>query len=408
MKSLKGNPDFLIIGGGIFGCAIAWNLARRSSGSVLLLERQELATATTPRAAGIIRNLNTKPGQTALKTQTKDAIGLLSEELEESLHWHQVGGLLVAESEANILHLEDLERHAIKHGENFRWVERSEAEDLVPWLDASKANKFALLPDDGFIDPYLLATFYAKAAKKNGAVLKTEIEVTALQKSGNRITGVQTPEGEISAGCIIDAAGPWAGLIALETGWHLPMAPIRSHYWITSKAPEFNKTQPYVILPDANAYARTEVGGLLFGLRDRICLSHDPRELPCDFTELQFSEDPEGWNVLEEQGSELARFFPGLETTQMAHHIAGPSTYTPDGQFVLGQVPEIEGFLVATGCCGSGIGASGGVGSAIAELAIEGQSRFDLESFRTDRFGRIDSLSSEWMLRCANARSRKG
>ncbi len=92
----------------------------------------------------------------------------------------------------------------------------------------------------------------------------------------------------------------------------------------------------------------------------------------------------------------------------MAHHIAGPSTYTPDGQFVLGQVPEIEGFLVATGCCGSGIGASGGVGSAIAELAIEGQSRFDLESFRTDRFGRIDSLSSEWMLRCANARSRKG
>ncbi len=148
MKFLKGNPDFLIIGGGIFGCAIAWNLSRRSSGSVLLLERRGLATATTPRAAGLIRNLNTKRGQTALKTHTIEAIGLLCEELEESLNWHQVGGLLVAESEANIKHLEDLERHALKLGEKFCWIERTEVEDLVPWLDASKANKFALLPDD--------------------------------------------------------------------------------------------------------------------------------------------------------------------------------------------------------------------------------------------------------------------
>ena len=408
MKFLKANPDFLIIGGGIFGCSIAWNLSRRSSGSVLLLERRELASATTPRAAGLIRNLNPNQGQTALKTHTIKAIKLLGEELEEQLHWHQVGGLLVAESEANISHLEALEKHAFKPFGNFRWIERAEAEEMVPWLDASKANKFALLPDDGFIDPYLFAQFYARAAKKHGAVLKTGIEVTALQKSGNRITGVQTPQGEISAGCVIDAAGPWAGLIALEAGWHLPMAPVRSHYWITSKAPEFKKPQPYVILPDANAYARTEMGGLLFGLRDRICLSHDPRQLPSDLSELRYNQDPEGWNVLEEQGSELARFYPGLETTQIAHYIAGPSTYTPDGQFVLGSVPDIEGFLVATGCCGSGIGASGGVGSAIAELAIEGETGFDLESFRTDRFGRIDAFSPEWMQRCADARSNKG
>ncbi len=408
MKFLKGNPDFLIIGGGIFGCAIAWNLSRRSSGSVLLLERQGLASATTPRAAGLIRNLNLKQGQTALKNYTIEAIGLLSEELEEPLHWHQVGGLLVAESEANIKHLENLERHALNLGENFCWIERTDVEDLVPWVDASKANKCALLPDDGFIDPYLLATFFAKAAKKHGAVLKTDIEVTALQKSGNRITGVQTPQGEISAGCVIDAAGPWAGLVALEIGWHLPMAPIRSHYWITSKAPEFNKEQPYVIFPDANAYARTEMGGLLFGIRDRISLSYDPRELPSDLTELRFNEDPDGWNVLEEQGSELARFYPGLESAPIAHYIAAPSTYTPDGQFVLGSVPDIDGFFVATGCCGAGIGASGGVGSAIADLAIEGQTGFDLESFRTDRFGRIDAFSSEWMKRCANARSKKG
>ena len=102
MNYLKANPDFLIIGGGIFGCSIAWNLSRKSSGSVLLLERLELASATTPRAAGLIRNLSPSRGLTALKTHTLETIELLSEELEEPLHWHQVGGLLVAESEANI------------------------------------------------------------------------------------------------------------------------------------------------------------------------------------------------------------------------------------------------------------------------------------------------------------------
>ena len=137
MNYLKANPDFLIIGGGIFGCSIAGNLSRRSSGSVLLLERRELASATTPRAAGLIRNLNTNQGQTALKTHTIKAIGILGEELEEPLHWHQVGGLLVAESETNISHLEALERHAFKPFGNFRWIERTEAEEMVPWLVAS-------------------------------------------------------------------------------------------------------------------------------------------------------------------------------------------------------------------------------------------------------------------------------
>ena len=97
-----------------------------------------------------------------------------------------------------------------------------------------------------------------------------------------------------------------------------------------------------------------------------------------------------------------------MGTTQIAHYVAGPSAYTPDGQFVLGSVPDVEGFYVASGCCGSGIGASGGVGRAIADLAIEGETGFDLEGFRTDRFGRIDAFSPEWRNRCANARSKKG
>ena len=88
MKYLKANPDSLIIGEGIFGYYIAWNISGRSSGRFLLLERLELTSATTPRAAGLIRDLILSQGQTASKTHTIDTIELLGEELEEPLHWH--------------------------------------------------------------------------------------------------------------------------------------------------------------------------------------------------------------------------------------------------------------------------------------------------------------------------------
>jgi len=404
--SLK-NPDFLIIGGGILGCAIAWNLARRSKSKVLLLERQELATATTSKAAGLIRKISGKKEQIPLRQLTVEAIDLLSEELNEPLPWNQSGGLLVAESSSSLSNLVDLQKLAIAHDEKFEWIERSEAEDLVPWLNVDSTKKIALLPNDGWIDPYLLSTFYANAAKKHGAEFRMGVEVKSLQKSGQKIIGVNTDNGNITAGCVIDAAGPWAGLVALETGWHLPMAPVRSHYWITSKNEKFQNNQPYVILPDANAYTRPEVGGLLFGLRDKMSLSHDPRKLPNDFTELKYNEDPLGWHVLEEQGEGLARFFPGLESMHIAHYIAGPSTYTPDGQFLLGTIPEIEGFLVASGCCGSGIGASGGIGKVISDLACDGTTTLEIDNFRTDRFGPIDSFSPEWINRCVKARFAK-
>ena len=401
------NPDFLIIGGGIFGCSIAWHLAERAAGSVLLLERRELATATTSRGAALVTRVRKEPGQTALMTRTRESIDELGAQLGAPLELHEVGGLQVAASDASVESLRKLEQLAAKHDEEFCWIDRAQAEELVPWLDGSTAQKFALLPRDAFIDPYLLATAYAKAARQRGVTFKTGCEVTALEKDGPRVTGVQTSQGTINAGCVIDAAGPWAGLIAWEAGWHLPMAPVRSHYWITANAPEFAEPQPFVILPDANAYARTEVGGLLFGLRDRASLTRDPRALPADMAELRYEEDPEGWDVLEDRGPALTTFFPGLETAQIAHYVAGPSTYTPDGQFILGAVPDVQGFLVATGCCGAGIAASGGIGKAIADLAIDGRTPWDLDGCRPDRFGAIDAFSEDWQRRCAEARSKK-
>lgn len=400
-------PDFIVIGGGIFGCSIAWYLARAGAGTVTVVERQGLAAATTSRAAALLTRIRLKPGQTALSTETRRAISELEQELGFSLEQHRVGSLHIAASPQTQTGLEELAAAAAEHSEPFEWIDAEETFKRIPWLQTDRELRVGFMPEDSYLDPYQLAMAYADAAKARGVEFLLETEVTGLMRNGDRITGVRTESRDIAAGCVIDAAGPWAGLLAAEAGWHLPLAPVRSHYWITSPGPLFPTDNPYVILPDAHAYTRPEVGGLLFGLRDKASLSCDPRKLSADLASPIFPEDPEGWDVLIESGPGLQEFFPALAEAELAHYVAAPSTYTPDGQFVLGALPGVSGMLVASGCCGAGIACSGGVGRAIAELATDQASHFELGGCRPDRFGEIDSFSDSWRELCAQGRSGK-
>ncbi len=263
------------------------------------------------------------------------------------------------------------------------------------------------MPDDAFIDPYLLANGYARAARSRGVIIRSGEEVTSILRSGTTVQGVRTREREVPARCVVDAGGAWAGLLAWEAGVHLPMAPVRSHYWITGPEACPPRDMPYVILPDANAYVRPELGGLILGLREPSSMSVDPRTLPGNLAGISFGDEAEGWNIYIQGSQRLRRFYPALDQARFTEFITGLSTYTPDGQFVLGPVPHLDGYLVASGCCGAGIAASGGIGLAIAELVAGRQGPLDLEPFRADRFGAVDPSSQEFRARCAATRSAK-
>jgi 4-methylaminobutanoate oxidase (formaldehyde-forming) len=193
----------------------------------------------------------------------------------------------------------------------------------------------------------------------------------------------------------------------MPLGVGLATAPVRSQYWITESDPAFPRRHPVVVLPDANAYTRPELGGLVIGLRERRSVSVDPRALPADTTGFAFDDDPHGWNALAEGSDRLQRFLPALEHVGIRHHIAGFSTYTPDGRPILGPVDGVDGLLVASGCCGAGIAISGGVGFVLAELACGRRPSIDLAPFRNDRFGAVDPYDPAFRQRCAAARSNK-
>ncbi|MBK8535055.1 MAG: FAD-binding oxidoreductase [Candidatus Competibacteraceae bacterium] len=398
--------DLIIIGGGILGLSIAWHYARLSQGKVVVLERNLFAGAATSRAAALLTQARSKPALIPLVRQTYADIASLEQSLGESLDLRRVGSLHLAAAVNWERELQELADLNTLHGVALQWLPPGELPALVPWLHPDPVRVALFTPDDGYLDPYRLAQAYAHAARQQGAILLQNVAVRELLLAHGRVIGVRTTDGDYHAPQVVLAAGAWSAVLSSQAGFGIPSAPVRSQYWIAAPHPLVPRRHPFTIIPEARAYTRPEVGGLLFGLREAQSVSVDPRTVPDDLANLSFGDDL-GWESLSEGTALLERFLPALPELAIQSYITGPSTYTPDGLFVLGATPGVEGLLLATGCCGAGIAASGGIGRAVAALAADQTPPFDLSPFQPGRFGAVDPFDPMFRRRCEQARSGK-
>ena len=409
--------DILIVGGGIFGAAIAFALGQRGLGKrVLLLERRQLAHAATSRAAALVTLVRDKEHFIPLVQETYRAIETLREDFAEDVGLRPVGALHVAsDSAADLTNnsagetLRQLAVRCAEYGITSETLTPTDAADRAPWLNVKAFDTALYFPQESYVEPYLLCTAYARAAVQMGAKLRLDSNVRHIRVETQRVSGVELADGTfLPARIVINAAGAWGGLLCAELGVPLPMAPVRSQYWITETDALFPRNSPIVLLPEIRAYARSEVGALLFGVRESDTAVADPRQLPADLAGFVFdAEDADGWDNLAEGAEHLRRFFPAIDRIGIAHYITGPSNYTPDGNLILGNIDGIDGLFVATGCNGAGIAVSGGVGRLIAEL-VAGQATFvNPAPHRPQRRGNFDPFAPEFQRLCADARSRK-
>lgn len=399
--------NVVVIGGGIFGCAIAYYYTRNNPGKkIVVLERNELCNAATSRAAALMTIVRSKRSYIPLSLETYRVVADMEKQLGESLDMKTVGMMHVAASDSKVKDLENLMSIAEEFKQPAHYVSNEEAHHMSPWLKADEAIKIGFVPGEAYCDPYLLGTFFARCAKMQGADIRQGIEVKEVIMNRNIAVGVVTANKNIYADKVIIAAGAWSPIFAAQAGIGLPMAPVRSQYWITDKAPIFPVDSPMVLLPDAQAYARPEGGNLLFGIREANSFSASPKDIPSDISHFPFSLD-KGMSDLSEVIDKLGRFFPDIYDTGLKYYVAGFSGYTPDGNLSMGTVPGVNNLLLATGCVGAGIAVSGGVGYAFAEMAADRPNPYDFSDFDIQRFGKIDPFSHEWLTRCADARSRK-
>lgn len=401
------NAAVVIIGGGVLGASIAWHLALAGETDVLVLERNDVGSGATARSAGLVSRGKLHVETLRMVQRTREAFAELERALGTTVGFHRVGNLRIAVSEARASELVAMDGLLRDHGVEARSIDAAEAQARVPWLDASAARYISHVADDGYVDAYQLTGAYAAAARALGVRIRARTAVRRILHDRHRVLGVETDGGTVHADVVVDAAGAWGIGIAAEMNFPLGTAPVRSHYWITAPDRSLPREHPTVYMPDARAYARPEVGGLLFGVQEPQSRTYDARTLTDDIADFPLSDADEGWSLLIDHAPALRAYIPKLDELQLTHHITGLSTYTPDGRFILGRAGSTEGFFVAGGCCGTGVSASGGIGESLASLILGKEPRIDLASYRPDRFGAIDPYTDAFRARCAAARAGK-
>jgi len=399
--------DVVIIGGGVIGASIAYHLTRAGVRDVVLLERNELATAASSRAAGLVLEVTGKPAKQPLVHQTLADAYDLEEMLGEDIGFRRVGSLRVAQASDRIVELDRMAKAAEQTGVRFAWLTPQAAGSRVPWLATDETSRYGYFQDDAFADPYRLAMAYAKAAQAGGVSLKPRTSVFGIEIEQGRAVAVTTSEGRIASGSVVNAAGAWANALVSPVDQPLAFTPVRSHYWLVPPTAGYPPDHPITVLPDVPGYTRPELGGLLVGVQENRSLAFDARTLAGDETAHTIAEREDHWDVLIEKMPALSALAPEAENWEIAHYVAGLSCYTPDGLFLLGASPNVEGLYVAAGCCGSGVAASGGIGVALSERVTGSTLSYDLGPFALDRFGSIDPNSTEFQARCTDARAHK-
>ena len=400
--------DIIIIGGGLLGTSVAYQLAKRKAGKIILFERQDIASQASSRAACLLTRARTKQVLMHLVQETYDCIEQIENELGESLDMQQVGSITAAASPATEQGIEQLITAAAGFGIPYERIDRREVKRHLPWITPDAITKAVYMPTDAFIDSAQLCNGYAKAAKRLGVVLRSRTGVKEIMKVGEKISGVRLDNGdEIAAPVVVDAAGSWANLLSYPLGIGLPMTPVRSHFWITEVNAElFPAHEPFAVLPDARAFTRPDVGGLIIGIREPKCISYDPQKMEKSIEYVDFTPD-NGWATLSECADGFESFFPAFRDLGIAHYVAGPSCYVPDAMFVAGAVPEVPGFFAATGCCGAGVAAGGGIGRLVSEQILGLETFVDDSLFNPLRFGPINPFDAAFQQNCADARSNK-
>jgi 4-methylaminobutanoate oxidase (formaldehyde-forming) len=380
--SLPRRTRVAIVGGGILGCAAAWHLARAGVRDVLVLERDELNAATTSQAAGLIGQLRTSAVKSAIVGQTLNDIATLEADGLTS-GFRRTGSLRLALTPERDAEIREQVSAARGFGVDAMLVGADDVRRLAPGIEPAKHYAAAWMPNDGYAEPYTLASAYATAARRLGVAFRTGCDVLGLRMADARVRGVATRDGDVDAEAVVLATGAWTTALAARAGTTVPIFPVRHQAWVTAPASWLAPTFPVVRIPDRLAYLRPEVGGLMLGFFETTPLGVDVATRPA----FRVDATPRDPSVLAAHAPGLMEIVPSLGDAPVVGGTAGVPTYTPDGHFVVGPLPGVAGVFTATGCCAHGIAGSGGVGRALAEAVTGETSTVDPAPMAPERFG---------------------
>ncbi len=384
MTALPRQARAVIIGGGIIGCSVAYHLGKLGYREVLLLERHKLTSGSSFHAAGLVGQLRASANITQLLKYSVELYDTIEAETGQATGWKRNGGLRLACNRERLTEIKRQATTARSFGLEMHLLTPSEAQKLWPLMDVSDLVGAAFLPTDGQASPSDLTQALAKGARMNGVTLVEDVKVTAVQVKDGRAVGVSTSLGDVACEVVVNCAGQWAREIGRMAGVSVPLVSVQHQYLITEPmgAP---KDLPTLRDPDRLIYFKEEVGGLVMGGYEPNPIPWAENGIPEGFHFTLLNPD---WDHFEPLMAEALARVPGLETAGVKQLLNGPESFTPDGNFILGESPEVDGFYVGAGFNAFGIASAGGAGKALAEWVAAGEPPMDLWPVDIRRFGR--------------------
>ncbi|PNR94841.1 FAD-binding oxidoreductase [Petrotoga sp. 9PWA.NaAc.5.4] len=362
---MKNKASVVVIGGGVVGCSIAYNLAKKGITDVVLIEKSFLSSGATGRCgAGVRQQWGTK--QNCLLA--RESIRIFENfkdilEINRDIELKQKGYLLLAYSENELKQFK--KNIEIQHSLSIpsRLVTPQEAKEIVPGLNIDKLVGGAFCSTDGHANPFQVNIGYAEAAERLGVEINKFTEVKGIRVKNNSIIGVETNKGFIETSKVVDAAGGWSQQIAKWVGVELPIYSERHEILVTE--PVKPMLDPMLMSFSFNIYCQqTPEGSFIMG--------YGPENEPPSYNMNS------SWRFLETMAQKATFLLPSLKDIRIIRQWAGLYNMSPDKQPIVSKLNEVEGFYVACGFSGHGFMLAPAIGILMADIITESQLTYDV------------------------------
>ena len=386
VHSIPKSADIVILGAGVMGASIAFHLAKRKAGRIVVIEKDLVGRGASGRSSALVRMHYSFPPEVQL--------ALIS--LRMFQNWQEIVGQpgdFRKTGFVRIVHPNESERLKLnvamqrRLGANVYLIGKRELHELEPDWQVDDVELAAYEPDSGYGDGASVAGDFLNAARDMGVTYLSRTQTASFVVEAARVRGVVTDQGTVSAPIVISATGPWTRTLFQRAGYDLPIECEYHQVAILRNAPGMKGGGCACIDSVTATYFRSDAHdkflvGDFYGKRPI-----DPDDFP-----QRASDDS-----LEEIIERASHRVPGLERAEVMRGITGVYDMTPDSRPLLGEIPEIGGLYVCAGFSGMGFKISPAIGLVMSELVLDGEGKtMDIRAFQPGRFAAGHPIKAEY------------
>jgi dimethylglycine dehydrogenase len=387
---MQSQARVVIIGGGIMGASLLYHLAQEGWTDIVLIEKDELTSGSTWHAAGQCPNITGSFNLAKMHAYSNWLYPQLEGLTGQYVSWHKSGGIRFANNERELAWLKYIQGFSRVVGFNMELIDPAKIRELNPFVTTDGVIAGAWTTDDGHADPSGICNALAIGARQMGARIVRKNRVTRLTQLPGGEWDVETEQGTIRAGIVVNAAGCYARQVAQMAGIDIPVINMEHHYLVTDPIPAFQERtdeMPVMRCSYMSGYMRQEQKSGLIGVYENVALAEAwaPRGGHPEWhsTSELFPDDLDRISKWLERAIERIPVFGEVGIRRVVN---GAIPHTPDGGPLLGPAIGLTNFWH---CCGTsfGIAQGGGAGKYLAQWMVHGDSEINMIEFDPRRYG---------------------